>query len=285
MIEATTTEPEATSAPPATTWVTIPGGPFVMGFDPDPDGGPSVASPAHEVYVDTFRMARRPVSVDDFARFVAATAYVSTAESAGRSWVWIGDPTVRIPGQDHLWVEVEGASWRHPRGPGSDVADKGDHPVTHVNYWDCLAYCRWAGTRLPSEAEWEKAARGPDGRRYVWGDDPPSTRDVCNHSMYVGDTTPIGLYPDAAGPFGLDDIVGNVWEWVSTSFHRYPYLQNPPRVIKTVTGFAELGVMRGASFFNDFCPDGITPTGRSYIHRDYTCYDLGFRVAGCESGR
>lgn len=287
MIEATTTDREPTAAPPFTgEWVTVPGGPFTMGSDvPSANGRPSVASPAHTVLVDSFRIARRPVSVNDFTRFVAATGYVSMAESAGRSWVWIGDPTERIPGQDHLWVEIDGTSWHHPRGPDSDVAAKGDHPVTHVNYWDCLAYCRWSGTRLPSEAEWEKAARGTDGRRYVWGDEPPATTDVCNHSMYVGDTTPIGHYPEARGPFGLDDIIGNVWEWVSTSFHRYPYGKNTPRVIKTNIGFAELGLMRGASFFNDFSPEGITPTGRSYILREYSCYDLGLRVCDCEPGR
>jgi sulfatase modifying factor 1 len=260
-------------------WVTIPGGPFIMGSDVvRADGQPLAATPAHTVHVDTFRIARRPVSVSDFARFVAETGYQTTAERAGRSWVWLGGEDTTTPDQDHLWFDLHGASWQHPRGPDTSVADKADHPVTHVSRHDCLAYCEWSGTRLPTEAEWEKAARGTDGRTYAWGDTPP-TPTVCNHSMFVGDTTPIGMYPEAAGPFGLDDIVGNVWEWTSTGWHRYPYDESKPiRTIVTKTGRVELGVVRGGSFYNNCDPRGIPVWVRVYSHPDYSSYDIGFRV-------
>ncbi|MFD5506467.1 formylglycine-generating enzyme family protein [Streptomyces sp. NPDC127051] len=229
-------------------WVRIPGGPFTMGLDRvRPDGTPDPASPANEVDVPEFRMARSPVTVADFARFVEATGYRSTAEQAGRSWVWVGGEDTTTPGQDDLWLEVEGATWSTPRGPGSGIEAKGDHPVTHVSRVDCLAFCEWAGVRLPTEAQWEKAARGPDRRTYVWGDDKP-TPDVCNHSMFVGDTTPVGTFPSASSPFGLHDIAGNVWEWVSTGWHPYPFRADRAQLLKTKQGTVELGVVRGGSF-------------------------------------
>jgi formylglycine-generating enzyme len=259
--------------------VTIPGGPFIMGADGmRADGRPEASYPAHEVRVEEFRISRTPVSVAEFTRFVEATGYVTTAERAGGSWVWLGGEDITTPDQDHLWVEVKGASWRHPRGEGSDLAGKDDHPVTHVSRYDCLEYCGWSGTRLPTEAEWEKAARGTDGRPYVWGDAAP-TPEHCNHSMFVGDTTPIGRFPDAAGPYGLDDIVGNVWEWVSTNYHKFPYDETKPaRRIRTPDGVVELGVVRGGSFYNNCSPSGTAAWARVYSHPIYSSYDIGFRV-------
>src|SRR5262245_51125057 len=115
-------------------WVTIPGGPFLMGCDATlPNGTPTSSAPAHVVHVDPFTIAVAPVSVREFERFVAATGHVTTAERVGSSWTWQGDPTVPEPGQDHLWFDTKGACWTRPRGPGSDVDDKADHPVTHVS--------------------------------------------------------------------------------------------------------------------------------------------------------
>jgi len=258
--------------------VTIPGGLFTMGADVTrPDGKPDAASPAHTVQVDTFRMSIAPVSVGEFTRFVEETEYVTSAEHVGTSWVWRGDPRVKVPGQDHLWFEVPGASWAHPHGPDSDVLSKADHPVTHVSQSDGLAYCEWAGCRLPTEAQWEKAARGTDGRAYTWGDGPPDP-SICNYNMNVGDTTPIASYPKSVGPFGLHDVAGNVWEWVSNSWHRYPFDENAARKITTRHGTFELGVIRGGSFFNDFDDAGLLVHQRVYGLRNYTSYDVGFRV-------
>jgi sulfatase modifying factor 1 len=287
MISATNAHTRMTEGPGASKagfWAVIPGGPFTMGADRNgPDGEPNPESPAHTVHVDTFRMAIAPVSVGEFARFVEATGYVTTAESVGKSWVWRGDASVREPGQDHLWFEIPGASWAHPWGPGSDVLAKGGHPVTHVSFTDCLAYCEWAHVRLPTEAEWEKAARGTDGRPYTWGDKPPDP-SICNYNMHVGDTTPIGSYPESTGPFGLQDAAGNVWEWTSTAWHRYPYGQNEPRKIATRFGSFELGVVRGGSFFNDFDESGLLVYMRVYSLRNYTSCDIGFRVCITGSG-
>jgi len=259
-------------------WVEIPRGWFQMGSDePDAEGEPTSAAPAHTVEVGAFAICRTPVSVAEFAAFVEATGYVTTAERIGTSWLWKGDPAVRVTGQDHLWFQVPEVRWNQPRGPGSDVADKQDHPVTHVSLADCQAFCDWAGCRLPSEAEWERAVRGTDGRRFTWGDTPPDP-SLCNYSMHVEDTTPIGAYPDTPSPHGLLDGAGNVWEWTTTRFHRYPYLQNPPRRIETRAGVIELGVIRGGSFFNDYSDDGLFTYTRVYSLLDYTCYDLGFRV-------
>lgn len=260
-------------------WVTVQGGSFIMGADEmRADGKPLAAYPAHVVEVDTFHIARRPVSVCDFGRFIAETGYVTIAERAGKSYVWLGGEDITTPDQDHLWFNLEGASWRAPRGLGSDVAGKGEHPVTHVALPDCLAYCEWSGTRLPREAEWEKAARGIDGRRYAWGDSPPES-SRCNHSMFVGDTTPIGRYPDAAGPYGVDDIAGNVWEWMGTKWHRFPYDESKrPRQVVTKDGSFDLGTVRGGSFFNNCDPRGIAAWVRVYSHPLYTSYDIGFRV-------
>lgn len=258
-------------------WVEIEAGPFTIGMDELKNGRHEPWSPAHVVEVDAFSIARTPVSVAEFARFVAETSYATTAEQVGHSWCWVGGKDDETPGQEHLWLKIDGASWKAPRGAGSDVSKKADHPVTHVSYTDALAYCVWSGARLPTEAEFEKAARGTDGRIYPWGNTQPSP-DSCNHSMLVGDTTPIGAFPDAAGPHGLADIAGNVWEWSATAWHTYPYLSSEPRVVTTKAGSFELGVVRGGSFFNDCAPRWVSPVTRCYALRDYSCFDLGFRV-------
>lgn len=268
----------ASRAYDANHWVTIPDGPFTIGADSSRAyGKPGTAAPAHTVDVKAFSICVEPVSVREFAGFIEATGYVTTAERTGSSWVWRGNPAVREPGQDHLWLQLPGTSWAHPLGPDSDVANKADHPVTHVSRADCLAYCEWAVCRLPSEAEWEKAARGSDARAYTWGSEPPDTT-ICNYNMYVGDTTPIGAYPRSVSPFGLKDAAGNVWEWTSSLWCRYPLGGSKPQVLETPVGMFELGVVRGGSFFNDFCDAGPLVYERLYSLLDYTSYDLGFRV-------
>lgn len=276
--KAATKQLDSSSTHDSRAWVVIPGGPFTMGADTfEPDGRPRPESPAHTVHVDAFLMSVRPVSISEFAEFVEATSYITAAERSGSSWLWKGDPRVRERGQDHLWFEIPGTSWAHPHGPNSDVSAKADHPVTHVSHEDCLAYCEWAGCRLPTEAEWEKAARGTDGRMYTWGNSPPNP-SLCNYNMHIGDTTVIGSYPASVSPYGLHDAAGNVWEWTSTAWHRYPYGTTEPRTIRTRQGTFELGVIRGGSFFNDFDDAGPLVYERVYGLRDYTSYDVGVRV-------
>jgi formylglycine-generating enzyme len=221
--------------------VEIPAGPFRMGStDFYPEEGP-----VREVQVDSFSIDRGPVTVAEFARFVEETDYVTLAErppdpsrylDADPSLLHAGSAVFHptrgpVPLDDPMrwWSYVLGASWRRPWGPRSDNADRADHPVTHVAYEDAEAYASWAGKALPSEAEWECAARGGlEGAVFAWGDEErPSGELMANH--WQGDfpwrntgakgwrgTTPVGLF--AANGSGLLDVTGNVWEWTSDHY-------------------------------------------------------------------
>lgn len=229
--------------------------------------------PQHTVTLSAFRIARVPVTVAQFATFVAATGYRTTAEEKGTAWGY---------GPDGKWGEITGADWRHPRGPGSDVANKQDHPVTCVSWHDAMAFCRWADVRLPTEAEWERAARGNDGQTYPWGNAAPDDQH-CNYFRgKVGDTTPVGSYPKGASPCGALDMAGNVREWTSTRWggydwdrptYRYPYNAADGREALDVE---DSRVLRGGGFFYD--EDGVRCAFRGWnfpISRDYL---VGFRV-------
>ncbi len=141
------------------------------------------------------------------------TGYRTTAEEKGSAYAWTGSK----------WEDVKGADWMHPTiGTESHIPDKADHPVVTVSWHDAQAFCKWAGVLLPTEAEWEKAARGTDGRMWPWGNDKP-TKDHCNFNGNVGDTTPAGSYPKGVSPYGCLDMAGNVWEWTSSLRRPYPY--------------------------------------------------------------
>jgi formylglycine-generating enzyme required for sulfatase activity len=196
------------TSPIAFDWVEIPAGEFTMGSDPQQDSlADSVEQPQHSEFVDTFWIARTEVTVAQFAAFVEATGYQTTSEEAGSSYTWTGSE----------WKDVAGASWRAPRGPGSSVDDKQDHPVTHISWDDAQAFSRWAGVRLPTEAEWEKACRSTDSRIYPWGINGPD-KSRANYNMNVGDTTAVGSFPAGKSPYGLLDMSGNVWEWTQTKW-------------------------------------------------------------------
>lgn len=229
-------------------WVEIPGGEFIMGSDPEQDPlALDNEQPRHSEYIDTFWIARTEVTVDQFAAFVEATGYRTTAEEAGSSHVWTG------PG----WEDVAGASWRAPHGPGSSVENKQNHPVTHISWTDAQFFSNWAGVRLPTEAEWEKACRGDeDSRFYPWGKNWPDKRRAnfnMNVSMNVGDTTAVGSYPAGKSPYGLLDMSGNVWEWTQTKW-RWDYntpadnsgQRNAQRVVRGGSFLGDAGYVRCA---------------------------------------
>ncbi|MFI6348833.1 formylglycine-generating enzyme family protein [Streptomyces sp. NPDC050560] len=224
--------PASASRPPAGhRMAVLPGGTFRMG-DAFGEGYPGDGEwPVREVAVAGFAIDTTTVTNAQFAAFTEATGHVTEAERFGNSFVFhllvTPEGGRRVLGHVPAapwWLGVEGASWRHPEGPGSDVDTRADHPVTHVSYHDALAYCAWAGLRLPTEAEWEYAARGGlDGARYPWGDElTPGGREMCN--TWIGDfprrsarpggrtgTVPVAAYEPNS--FGLHNTSGNVWEW------------------------------------------------------------------------
>lgn len=213
--------------------VPIPGGRFVMGTNDRilPQDGEYPARPAR---VSAFAMDSCAVTNARFARFVAATGYVTEAERFGWSFVFhlfLSKPASHapLPGAE-WWRKVDGACWREPEGPGSDIEARADHPVTHVSWNDAQAFAAWAGGRLPTEAEWERAAQGGlQNPRYPWGDRHPDDTGFfpCNiwqgsfpirnsgGDGYLG-TAPVMSFE--ANGYGLFNMVGNVWEWTSDRF-------------------------------------------------------------------
>ena len=256
--------------------VYIAGGTFLMGSD----GGPSYEGPVHEVEVDAFWMDRHEVTVAEFARFVAATGYATDAETFG----WSGVFDV----ETGAWEKADGADWRHPEGPASRAAD--DEPVCQVSWRDGAAYARWAGKRLPTEAEWEFAARGGlAGQTYAWGDDlRPGGRPVANWWQGVfpeRDTgedafrgrAPVGSFPPNG--YGLSDMAGNVWEWCA-DWYADDYYRVSPRENPTGPDAGSERVLRGGSWMcaENFCSN-YRVAARSHATPDSGLNNLGFRCA------
>ena len=174
--------------------VRVPAGEFLYGED------------KHKVSLPEFWIDRTPVTNAEFTRFAQATGYKTTAERTG----------VGCANTGSKWEEVFGADWQHPGGPQTDTQSNADHPVVQVSWEDAVTYAEWVGKRLPTEQEWEKAARGMDGREYPWGDQEP-TRELCNFNRNEEGTTPVGKYsPQGDSPYGCVDIAGNVWEWTAS---------------------------------------------------------------------
>jgi formylglycine-generating enzyme required for sulfatase activity len=215
--------------------VLLDGGPFLLGSEDRlayPDDG---EGPVREVQLDPFWIDACAVSNSDFSAFVDATGYVTEAESFGWSFVFAGFlpddfPPTRGVAQAPWWRQVEGADWRHPDGPQSDLGGRTDHPVVHVSWNDARAYCVWTGKRLPTEAEWELAARGGlESKAFPWGDDlEPGgehrmnvwqgsfPRENSEADGYVG-TCPVDAFPPNG--YGLHNTTGNAWEWASDWIH------------------------------------------------------------------
>ena len=237
--------PGVPDAPPAANMVWIPGGTFRMGSDAHyPE-----EAPAHNVSVSGFWMDRFTVTNAEFQRFVEATGHVTLAERPANADDYPGaKPEMLVPSsvmfkkaqgpvdlRNHYnwWIYVPGADWRHPRGPASNIRKLMDHPVVHIAYADAEAYAKWAGKDLPTEAEWEFAARGGlDSAEFCWGDElMPGGKPMANTwqgefpwqnlllDRYEG-TSPVETYPPNGS--GLYDMAGNVWEWTADLFTPHP---------------------------------------------------------------
>jgi sulfatase modifying factor 1 len=221
--------------------VEIPAGRFTMGSE---DFYPE-ERPVHDVDLDGFRIDANPVTVREFRRFVRDTGYVTVSERPLDPEQYPdADPALLVPGslvfhptrgpvdlRDYRswWSYVPGACWHRPEGPGSDTYTRANHPVTHIAHEDAAAYADWAGKALPTEAEWERAARGGlEGATYAWGDEPlPDGTPMANtwqgefpwqntlDDGFAG-TSPVGSFPPNG--YGLHDVCGNVWEWTTDWF-------------------------------------------------------------------
>ena len=311
---------EKAATPPAMAW--IPGGTFLMGTN-DKESFPN-ERPDHRVQFQGFWMDEHDVTNAEFSKFVEATGYVTTAE---RKIDWENlkkevppgtpkpDDNALAPGSlvftptagpvplndlSAWWRWVHGANWRHPEGPESSIQGRENHPVVQVSWHDAVAYAQWAGKRLPTEAEWEFAARGGlESKRYVWGDEfKPGGKFMANtwqglfpfrdsgEDGFVG-TSPVGSFP--ANGYGLYDMAGNVWQWCSDWYRVDSNIEAASKnVCRDPRGpteshdpgdpYAPKRVVKGGSFLcnTDYC-ESYRPSARRGTPPDTGSSHTGFR--------
>lgn len=277
--------------------VSLPGGTFLMGTD-YPHGFPMDGEgPVRPVTLSPFEIDRFPVTNEEFAAFVDATGYRTEAEVFGWSFVfWAHIPEERFEelvedtvAAAQWWCKVPGAFWRQPEGPGSDVRERGRYPVVHVSWNDAQAYASWASKSLPTEAQWEYAARGGlEQKLYPWGDElTPGGEHRCNvwqGRFPVKDTgedgfagsCPVNSFPPNG--FGIYSATGNVWEWCADWFHnsfRAELVQDP-----TGPASGQSKVMKGGSFLchASYC-NRYRVAARTSNTPDSSASNIGFRCA------
>jgi formylglycine-generating enzyme required for sulfatase activity len=240
-------------------WITIPAGPFHRGAqstDPsgrnfDPDAHPH-ESPVHQVTLDSFQIARFPLTVGEYQRFVEHDGYSNKK-------FWSG-------GGFGLFTEPE--DWE-------EQLPFKNRPVVGVSWYEASAYCQWSGHRLPTEAEWERAARGDTGRRYPWGPEPADETRL-NFNTNIGRSTPVGIYPLGATPDGIEEMAGNVWEWCQDWYGPY---ETGEQLKPCGPEEAEHRVLRGGSwndnsrYARSAIRNGLAPVNR--------LFSIGFRVVCC----
>ena len=275
----------------------IPAGTFRMGHD-GPDAVPGDGEgPVRAVTLAAFEIGATTVTNAEFAAFVRATRYVTEAERCGSSFVFY----LQLPAAERAaaqqvvaglpwWVPVAHASWQRPEGPGSHVRERPDHPVVHVSWNDAEAYCAWAGMRLPSEAEWERAARGGlEGRRFAWGDDLFDADGVPRANVFRGafpnapargwQPGPVDTRSGAPNGFGLYNVCGNVWEWCADAFDagdmKAAATPDPMRALS-----AGRPAMRGGSFLchDSYC-NRYRVAARASNTPESAASNIGFRIA------
>ena len=272
----------------------IPAGAFQMGNSRGDGYEADGESALHEVEVAAFSISTTAITNNQFAAFVSDEHYVTEGERFGWSFVFAGhlpddfEETRGVVGTE-WWRQVYGATWFSPEGPHSNIENRPDHPVVHISWSDAEAFCKWSGTRLPTEAEWEYAARGGlAGKAFPWGDDlEPDGKHLMN--VFQGDfpsqdsgadgftgTAPVGSF--APNGFGLYETTGNVWEWCSDYFGQ-DYYRASPRVDPRGPASGTHRVMRGGSFLchASYCRR-YRVDARSSNTPDTSVGHLGFRV-------
>jgi formylglycine-generating enzyme required for sulfatase activity len=271
-ISATARATEATvpaaAATPLPSWVPelveVPAGPFLMGSSDADSAGNDDETPQHELTLPTYWIGKTEVTNAQFRPFVEGDGYTNAAYWTEEGWQWREENARTQPA---YWDD---AKWNSDQ-----------QPVVGVSWYEAMAYCRWLSAQtgqnfvLPSEAEWEKAARGTDGRVYPWGNDWDTARANSNEASDDA-TTPVGQYPDGASPYGTLDMAGNVWEWTRSEYKPYPY--NPDDGRESGRDPAQkLFTIRGGSWFNR--PIYLRAANRSFNAPDYHVQVVGFRLA------
>jgi len=236
----------------------IPEGEFVMGSDKY-----SAEKPVQTIYLDNYYIDKFLVTNAQFQKFTEETGYVTDAEKAGGGMVRIG----------RRWKKVRGATWKMPDGLTS-VEGQENHPISQVSYNDASTYCKWAEKDLPTEAQWEKAARGPEGNEFPWGNEDPDTT-MANFDNFNGTTTPVDSYEKGKSFYGVHDAAGNVYQWCKD------WYGTGQRAEKNPSGPAsgKEHVVKGGSFIEG--TESLRSANRDRYKPDYSSYLFGFRCA-CE---
>jgi len=237
--------------------VSIPAGEFTMGSD-----NYSAERPVQKISLDAYYIDKYLVTNEQFSKFVEASKYKTDAEKEGAGNVRIG----------RRWKKVDGASWKKPDGLTA-IDGKENHPVSQVSYNDAAAYCMWAQLDLPTEAQWEKAARGPDGNEYPWGNSDPNDTSA-NFDNIVGTTTPVTEYEKGQSVYGVQDMAGNVYQWCRD------WYGTAERSAKNPTGPKEgkERVIKGGSFIEGM--ESLRSANRDRYEPNYSSFLFGFRCAG-----
>ncbi|MBU5668439.1 formylglycine-generating enzyme family protein [Peptoniphilus sp. MSJ-1] len=277
--------------------IALPGGKFKMGCDLNEGFEKDMEGPSVEVEIEPFEIMKFTVTNEEFLEFFLETGYVTEAERYGSSFVfhYLLDPkkSIETISTESAWVEVQGASWRKPTGDGSSIEDKMNHPVVHISYNDAMVYANWKGLRLPTEAEWEYAARAGTTTRFPWGDELVKNKEhmantyqgefpnyITDEDGYIATAPVDSYYPN---DFGLYQVCGNVYEWCindgGISLNEFTKKDRDEFVKENQNYTRNLKSLRGGSFLcsPDYCKRYRVASRNSTTANSSAC-NIGFRL-------